>query len=397
MVFGYNGVGRLGLSLPGAAAPVLASYPGSYGWAKLFNASLGPEIGWSYVLALLGLVAGVLLWRDGAGGAALRAGFAMWGSWLLIFAVAYSAVGALPHTAYLTTMAPPIAALSGAGTVFAWRWRAHRSWRAWLLPVAVVGELEWTLFLWRSHLSFLPWALGAALVTGVAGLAVAVRGRTGRPTRPRLVSVGLAAGLVGTLLAPTAWAASVLDPRYGGSPWDASAGPAGSYGTTSALDVGDPPPALRHLYQYLQARDGQATYLFAAQSWYMVAPYIVTTGREALPMGGFSGSVPYPRASSLPGLVASGRLRFVMLAAPSAGLAPARAPAAAPGPTAIARWVRAHCDLVPAGRFLGPAGPRGLGLFREFLGPLYRCPSPSPGHPRRRALPSSGSGPPGER
>jgi hypothetical protein len=48
-----------------------------------------------------------------------------------------------------------------------------------------------------------------------------------RRARVRLATVGLAAGVAAVLAAPGTWAASVLDTKYGGSSFNASAGPAG--------------------------------------------------------------------------------------------------------------------------------------------------------------------------
>jgi hypothetical protein len=67
----------------------------------------------------------------------------------------------------------------------------------------------------------------------------------------------------------------------------------------------DPPPGVRrsrwvfwrvdrHIYQYVSAHRKGARYLMAAQSWSQASPYILATGQEVLPMGGFSGLVPEP-------------------------------------------------------------------------------------------------------
>ena len=58
----------------------------------------------------------------------LRAGLVMWGGWLVTFGVIYSVMSNIPHTAYMASLAPPLAALSGAGIVMFWRWYRAGSW-----------------------------------------------------------------------------------------------------------------------------------------------------------------------------------------------------------------------------------------------------------------------------
>jgi 4-amino-4-deoxy-L-arabinose transferase-like glycosyltransferase len=278
MVFGYNGVERFGISFPGSvqafggggggrtgptAAPVeqaapagqgsapTATAPGgtqynaggflglSGGWTKLVGSRFGPEIGWLYPLALLALIAG-LAWRGRTRRTdQLRAGLVMWGLWLITFGVIYSEMGNIPHTAYMASLAPPLAALSGTGIVLFWRWYRSGSRAWWLLPLAVAVEVAWAYYLWSGYRGFLPWLAPAAIVAG--GIAIVVMAATRlslvarlpRISRRGAVTAGVAAGVLGgaaMLAAPAAWSASVLDAKYAGSSFDASAGPAGGFG-----------------------------------------------------------------------------------------------------------------------------------------------------------------------
>ena len=263
MVFGYNGVERFGISFPGSVAsfgggggPVerVAEAAGggagagqqynaggflgrSGGWTKLVSDRFGPEIGWLYPLALLALFAG-LAWRRRARRTdPMRAGLVMWGVWLVTFGVIYSVMSNIPHTAYMASLAPPLAALSGVGIVLFWRWYRAGSWAGWLLPVAVAAELAWAYYLWSGFRAFLPWVLPVAIAAGVVAVVVMVAGRLSRRARGAVVGAGLAVGVAAMLAAPTAWAASVLDSRYAGSSFDASAGPAGGFGPGGGVVV----------------------------------------------------------------------------------------------------------------------------------------------------------------
>ena len=268
MVFGYNGVERFGISFPGSVAsfggggggggPVgrVAPVAGrgaaqeynaggflgrSGGWTKLTDGRFGPEIGWLYPLAVLSLLTG-LAWRWRARRTdPVRAGLVMWGVWLGTFGAIYSVMSNIPHTAYMASLAPPLAALSGAGIVFFWRWYRAGSWAGWLLPAAVALELAWAYHLWSGFLDFLPWVLPVALGAGAMAVVVMVAGRLSRRVRGAVVGAGLAVGVAAMLAAPAAWAASVLDSRYAGSSFDASAGPAGGFGPGGGPRVGGGP------------------------------------------------------------------------------------------------------------------------------------------------------------
>ena len=287
----------------------------------------------------------------------------MWGTWLVTFGVIYSVMNNIPHTAYMASLAPPLAALSGAGMVLFWRWYRSGSPAGWLLPAAVALELGWAYYLWSGYRSFLPWALPIAIAAGAAAIAVMVAARLSRRVRGAVIGAGLAAGVAAMLAAPMAWSASVLDVRYAGTSLDASAGPAGGFGSgggapraetgfrlgggfprgdfpRGGFPGGDVPggggrgtgqlagpggagggilgsttltSSQQQLYRYVSAHRDGAGYLLAVQSWTEASAYILVTGQEVMPMGGFSGSVPEPTLARVRELVASGQLRFFLL------------------------------------------------------------------------------------
>jgi 4-amino-4-deoxy-L-arabinose transferase-like glycosyltransferase len=455
MVFGYNGVERFGISFPGSVAsfggggggggPVERAAPAagrgagqeynaggflgrSGGWTKLVSDRFGPEIGWLYPLALLSLVAG-LAWRGRARRTdPLRAGLVMWGGWLVTFGVIYSVMSNIPHTAYMASLAPPLAALSGAGIVMFWRWYRAGSWAGWLLPVAVAAELAWAYYLWSGFRAFLPWVLSAAISLGAAAVVIMVAGRLSRRARDAVVGAGLAVGVAAMLAAPTAWAASVLDSRYAGSSFDASAGPGGGFGPgggggpvrspsfrpgelpagrTEGFPGGGAPgggpgggipngpgergtgerggfggaggfagaggpggggglgggifgstsltASQQQLYRYVSAHRAGAGYLLAVSSWSEASAYILATGQEIMPMGGFSGSVPEPTMTRVRQLVSTGQLRFFLLGGAGGFGGPGRG--GADSTTAqVTSWVESACAAVPAADYGGTSG-----------------------------------------
>ena len=435
MVFGYNGVERFGISFPGSVVGFGAgggrvgaadlptgsvAVPGgrgavqrynaggflgsSGGWTKLVDARFGPEIGWLYPLALLTLIAG-LAWRARARRTdQLRAGLVMWGTWLVTFGVIYSVMNNIPHTAYMASLAPPLAALSGAGMVLFWRWYRSGSPAGWLLPAAVALELAWAYYLWSGYRSFLPWALPIAIAAGAAAIAVMVAARLSRRVRGAVVGAGLAAGVAAMLAAPMAWSASVLDVRYAGTSLDASAGPAGGFGPgggapraetgfrlgggfpRGGFPGGDVPggggrgtgqlagpggagggilgsttltSSQQQLYRYVSAHRDGAGYLLAVQSWTEASAYILVTGQEVMPMGGFSGSVPEPTLAGVRELVASGQLRFFLLGGAGGGFGDGAGRGGGSAAAQVASWVESSCATVPGQDYGATSGAAG--------------------------------------
>jgi 4-amino-4-deoxy-L-arabinose transferase-like glycosyltransferase len=277
MVFGYNGLSRFGIQIPGAAtgsdlqfgpggvqivnpgrptgtphdtppggapqpAPGSAPAPsagvqhalggntaagaaGASGRAKLLGGRFGAQIGWLYPLALLALAYGLVRYRRAPRTDPVRGGLVSWGTWLITFGAVFSAMGTVPHTAYIAALAPPLAALSAAGITLAWRAYRVGGRTAWLLPVVVLAELAWDGWLWSGYAGFLPWAWWTVAAVGIATIAVLLAGLLNRP-RSRTVTTALVTAVAAALAAPAIWSVSVLDVKYAGTEYDASAGPA---------------------------------------------------------------------------------------------------------------------------------------------------------------------------
>ncbi|MCW2690048.1 MAG: hypothetical protein JWR37_4938, partial [Mycobacterium sp.] len=370
MVFGYNGLERFGVNLPGAvtgketgrqgpqfgrpgstaagspaagqpsrpAGMPAGRGPGGAGnkWTKLVSSQYAPEIGWLFPLALVALVLGLRWRRPVERTDPVRGGLIMWGTWLLTFGLIYSDMSELPHTAYVASLAPPLAALGAVGIVMLARTYRAGGRRAWALPITVAVELVWTVSVWLPYSDFLPWARWLTAATGVFAIAVLVAARLSSRTRVRLVTTGVVAAVVAMLAAPASWALSVLDTKYEGSSYDAGAGPAGDLGGFGGGMPAASPGAnsamlssrasmlaasttmtadQQRIYDYTQARRDGATYLMAVTSWGNAQPYVLATGQEVLLMGGFGGQVPEPTLGRVQDLVHSGQLRFFLLTA----------------------------------------------------------------------------------
>jgi 4-amino-4-deoxy-L-arabinose transferase-like glycosyltransferase len=440
MVFGYNGFDRFGVNVPGSVGSMFGGSGnnsggpqsteggpaqgegqipggtagdatpgggqirqggggpggGGNGATKLIGDRYGSQIGWLYPLALLGLVFGLISRGRSPRTDPARAGYLLWGLWLVSVGAVFSRIE-IPHTAYMASLAPPLAALSGAAIVSSWRGMRDGTAR-WMLPVLVVAELAWTLYLSSKFPTFLPWLRWAVGIAGTVAVVVLVavalvKGLRGDGPGPRrYATVGAMVLAVAAMVAvPTVWAGSVLSGNYSGSAFDASAGPASTGGFGGGGNPGsgrnssvpnDIPAAIREefqsgnlrgggnggfagpgggttdqltdseqkLYAYLVAHRNGATYIAAVDSWTAASPYILATGQTFMPMGGFSGSVPQPTLAAVKSMVSGGRLRYFMLSG-SSGLG--RRGGGSGSVPSITSWVESTCQQVPAGDYGG--------------------------------------------
>ena len=227
MVFDYNFTSRfnaLGTTTSGGG------FGGqSNDWGKLLGASFGSQIGWLYPLAVIALVFGLIKCRGRGRADGLRAGYLMWGGTLLVTALAFSA-GTIPHSQYMTVLAPGLAALSAAGIV-----GLHRAFRdgerlGWLLIAAIAATVVWATKLSYENTVFLSWLPPLVIVLGIAAIAVLAAQRLWHVGR--LVAVGTVLGAAAMLATPAAWALSTFSTQYDGTSINAAAGPySGQFGT----------------------------------------------------------------------------------------------------------------------------------------------------------------------
>jgi 4-amino-4-deoxy-L-arabinose transferase-like glycosyltransferase len=345
-------------------------------WLKLFQGRFAPQISWLLPFALLMILLGLYQRRRAERTDVLRAGFVTWGAWLLTVGLVFSDMATIPHTAYMATLAPAIAALCGAGTVLLWR--AHRAGgRAGrLLPVVVAAQAAWTWYLWSGFGSFAPWLRWAGLVAALLATVVLVLGRLGGRARARVAAVGAVIGLATAAVGSVAWASSAFDASYDGSAFDAGAGPQGGMGMGTHLPQAaegvlknaqsrgglagpggmDPSDKLtgdeQQLWNYVKAHQDGAEYPLATVGWNAAQPYILATGEKVLPMGGFSGQIPQPTPTAFTALVRAGKLHFLLAGGGGMGMMGGGSAGGSGSGSGsgeqITAWAKAHCSVVPA-------------------------------------------------
>lgn len=346
---------------PGSPNPPSGTSELTGGWAKLLESANATQTGWLYPAALLSLCLG-LYWHLRAGRTdRVRGGYLMWGTWFAISAFVFSKLD-ISHKAYLATLSIAIAALAGAGIVAICRAYLAGGRRAWALPALVAAELAWTIYLSRDYTDFLPWLVPVVSVVGGLALLALTLALVTPLLRRRMVVAALVAGVGAILLTPSAWAASVLDPRYAGDSFEAGAGPSNLHEPGSNYELTD---RQRALLNYTRSHAKGAGYLFATTSFDTAGTFIAGAGAKVLPIGGFRGSVPAPTLTRIKELVAEGDLRFILIGG-SADVGYSGTPI---NPTVkeVMQWTRSTCTFVPESAYAGAtARPRG----DEFL---YEC------------------------
>jgi 4-amino-4-deoxy-L-arabinose transferase-like glycosyltransferase len=182
---------------------------------------------------------------------------------------------------------------------------------------------------------------------------------------PRILLPALGVGVLAVMLAPTVWAAIPViqyDPAQANNPL---AGPSqrdgfgGNFGG-GRDENGSADPAL---VRYLEANQGNATFLVATPSSMTADGIILATNKPVMAMGGFSGSDPILTTSKLASLVANGTVRFFLLNARRQlpqqvlnqipqqfrnRLQQGGFPFGGGQQAALTTWVTQHCTPVPA-------------------------------------------------
>lgn len=392
------GAGPVAGGAQGVAPGVTARWFGGGsqdGWNKMVAPAIASETGWLYPLAVIALVLGLTWRRREPRLDRLRAGYLLWGVWLIAFFVVFSAGSVGNHMYYMGVVDVALAALAGASLVACWEAFRAGGQRAAALPVAVTVTVAWDAYLTGRFPAFLSWLAPAVIGLGAIALVLLVMAR--RPGAGRLALAGLAAAAAATLIGPGAWASLALTSsgrgsssvraigtaqRPGGGNGDRpSAGVRGrasvvgraENGSSARSGFGDSSGELttgqRALLTYLRAHRDGARYLFAVADWNAASPYILGAGVPVLPMGGFTGQVPFPTLQRFQQLVDHGDLHYVMLIRGDSGSSQL---------AAITSWVNSTCTVVPASAYGGstpevPATRMRRGDAAASVQQLYRC------------------------
>jgi len=341
-VFDYNGIARLGhgTTLAGAghraefltrraasgeSANNLAEHVAP-SWHRLFDGLYGRDIGWLLPAALIA-AGGVLMARRGSTRRDLpRTSVLLWGAWLLVLSVLFS-VGAYLHSYYLAALAPAIAGLCGTGVAAAWPQR-RRPLVARTLAGALLASVAYGVRLLEAGTGVPGWLIPAAVCVGAAGV-LAVIAASSRTGLPDMTGRATAAAVGCALLLPAV--ASVLMVTRGLGPFAVPYEPASA--TESRAEAKRTGVLSARIVELISSTY-EAPIVFATDTSDLAAPYILASGREILPIGGFEGGIPAPTVGQLQHYVLAGELRTFLV------------PAASRDPRLA--WVYGHCRRTEA-------------------------------------------------
>lgn len=279
---------------------------GNAGPLRLFQTALGDQISWFLPLAIIGMLAIFLAYRNENKRIyqlnAKQKEMVFWVAWLIPVAGFFSVAGFFHHY-YLIMLAPPIAVLSGAGLAALFRLYRHKdNWQKFLLPttLTLTGALQ--AFFVASYLPILAAVIGIAAL-GVSALLIAIRHQ-----QPKLAAKITAIALAVLLIAPTYWSLTPI--LYGGNSSLPEAGPqlkqsSGGGFADASVDSG--------LISYLQKNNTGETYLFGTTDATTAGPYIIKTKEAVMALGGFNGTDPTLTVKQLKQMIQSGEIKYFYL------------------------------------------------------------------------------------
>ncbi|KAA8746051.1 phospholipid carrier-dependent glycosyltransferase [Paenibacillus sp. UASWS1643] len=328
---------------------------GEKGPLRLFQTELSGQASWLMPVVLLGCTAIFAgLRRRNITSKHKEALF--WLAWLLPVAAFFSVAGFF-HQYYLIMLAPPLAALTGAGFVAMWKsYRDRVGWQAWLLPVSVLLTTLFGWFIMQEYNDTIGagWSI-SELIAGilVTVILVVMLHRTHRWKQGFII-----AGFMVMLIGPIYWAFTPI--TYGGNSMIPAAGPTDSNGMFGRAGMGMPMGNGAEVTEmpttdgrggmgdrneevdtatlnYLKEHNTGETYLFATTDYNQAAPYIIDENAAVITLGGFSGSDPVYTTEELEQLVKSGQVKYFMV-----GGMGGRG-----GNSEITDWIKQHGTEIP--------------------------------------------------
>ena len=374
-----DGGGALGGRLPGGAPrggpgggpgggfgiPRLGFSGGEPGPLRLANTELGSQIAWFLPLSLVGglLVVARRRWRPSP----TLAATVIFGGWLLIAGGAFSITKGIIHPYYLSSVAPPAAALAGLGLAEVVTVLRERCWPWLAIPAVgliVTAVTQWTVLRrpdsleWRPALAWLA-VLGA--VVGIVALIAGAKRRSKGATGAGIAAVGLIA------LAPLVWTQSSL--ANGITPQLPYAQATGLGGGRSGLQPNGgftfPTGDQKRLVEYLRSRRTTEKWLVAVQSAGQAESIIISSGEPVMTMGGFIGSDPILTEGQLRAKIAAGQVRYFLVSAGGFGPGGSGRGGFGPGGSggSASSFVSTDCAEVPATAWQSGSGAAGETSF----------------------------------
>jgi 4-amino-4-deoxy-L-arabinose transferase-like glycosyltransferase len=326
-VFVYNGFGRFGDQTPlqllahQSLGINLVQTPAA-AWNRLLQGDLGRDTAWLLPAALLIAVWGLVAGRH-------RACFVLWGVWLITLTVVFSLTATL-NAYYTAALSPAIGAIIGAGLAALWADRRALRHRRIGAAVVVAGTVIYAVWLVPGTGTDKPgWLVPSALALGAVATALLLASY-GASRRDAMWAAALVGGAAASLWVPAVASAELAAHHQGAfaTPFQSAAEAAAI--TNLFVTI---PTQVKSTIPQLVAGERGAPYLMATETSALAAVFIYDSGQEALPIGGFTGTIPSPTLAQLQGDIRAEKFHLV-LAAKSRD------------PRLV--WIADHCLVLPA-------------------------------------------------
>ncbi|GCF07136.1 ArnT family glycosyltransferase [Dictyobacter arantiisoli] len=354
---GNNGVERplgaiLGLLISGvssssSSANIIGKLYVLAGGPLRLLTTLGDQVSWLLPLAVIGLFAFIWQKREVSTEKGVHVkrlsrqqqAFIFWGAWFIIQAIFFT-LDVLVQSYYLVVLAPSIAALASIGIIELWHAYRKPGWRGWLLPFGFALTALLHAFLIAPFASYNYWLTPIIVAVLLIVVILLVWFRLARPAQvfqqePEVVAgaaplkpgwqlpgahiafsgIVFASGIITILLAPTLWSVSTIQhPANGLVP---VAGPARSAASDPFIlllqGVVDYAQVDPQLVNYLETHQESQHDMVATSTSLAAAPFVLQSGRNVMPLGGFNGNDEIFTVNKLKQQIASGRVRYFWL------------------------------------------------------------------------------------
>ncbi|HYO41592.1 MAG TPA: glycosyltransferase family 39 protein [Candidatus Limnocylindrales bacterium] len=324
LVLGYDGLGRVfggaGGGPGGRGGGPGGAFGGEPGLLRMFNGQWAGQISWLLPSAAAGLVVGLVARLRAPRTDPRRAGFLLWGTWMVVHVIVFSLMSGIAHPYYAVAIAPAAAALTGGGLAELWRVRGRVRWAGIAVAAILVAGAWWGWQVLERTPDFWPGVgMGAVFVAVAAGILAVASFVVDDPRAPAIGRVAFGVGVAVLLVGPLLYSIETVDTAIAGG--DPAPGPeGGAFGGRGGFGGGAPGGVPGDaggtdgaLAAWLLDHHAGETWLVAVNGANEAGPLQVATGVPVMAMGGFMGSDPAPTLEQLQAHVREGRLRYVLL------------------------------------------------------------------------------------
>ena len=323
-VFLYNGLARLnvGLDESGCSKPSgflqhnaklgestgLGTFGIGKGPGRLLTGPFGRDDAWLLIPTVVSALGLFVSRRRRPRTDPIRAATILWTSWLVLTFAFFSA-GKYLNSYYLAALIPAFAALCGMGAALAWQHRQSIVTRS-VVAATVAASTAYALVLLPDDVGIRIPIFASTLVVAALAVAILAASLGRRHASVWTVTVGLGLSAI-ALLISSAWATTTVLVT-GEGPFDTPYQPASVTFLSQTVPTHDRSdwPELNRLADSFPRHQAVEVWETSGIAGY----YILATGREFLPVGGFTGTVPVPTVAQFVRYVKEHRVEHATVA-----------------------------------------------------------------------------------